>query len=226
MGWWLAVTWESNPVWTVSWIVWVIGSIILHELGHGIAAIRCGDDTPRELGHMTWNPLVHMGPMALIMFALFGFTWGMMPVNPYNFRGRYDDALVAFAGPLVNIVLFVLCTVCAVVWVVWASAIVPDPLWGNVSTFLWTGMMINMMGFCFNMIPMPPLDGSRILGSFVPEYARLWQGEQGAVIGLVVFAAIFFYGASRIWDFVITVSREVLHFGVRLVSSGTPAPTI
>jgi hypothetical protein len=85
--------------------VWVIGSIVLHELAHGWAAIRLGDTTPRDLGHMTWNPLVHMGGFSLVVFAVIGIAWGMMPVDPSRLRGRYGDALVALAGPAMNIVL-------------------------------------------------------------------------------------------------------------------------
>src|SRR5262249_8984123 len=104
-NWWVAEIWNQSPVLLVSWIVWVIGSIVLHELAHGWAALWCGDRTPIETGHMTWNPLVHMGQMSLLMFALVGIAWGQMPVDPSRFRGRYDDAKVALAGPLMNLAL-------------------------------------------------------------------------------------------------------------------------
>ena len=78
--WWLSTIFHVSPVLACSWIVWVILSICLHELGHGWMAIRCGDNTPRALGHMTLNPFVHIPwPWAWIMFGLFGFTWGLMP---------------------------------------------------------------------------------------------------------------------------------------------------
>ena len=60
MDWWVAELLRDSPMLLASWVVWVIGSIVLHELAHGWAAIRQGDDTPRALGHMTWNPIVHM----------------------------------------------------------------------------------------------------------------------------------------------------------------------
>ena len=74
MHWWVSDYYQHDPMLLVSWIFWVVASIALHELAHGYVAIRCGDDTPYHSGHMTWNPLVHMGQTALIMFALFGFT--------------------------------------------------------------------------------------------------------------------------------------------------------
>jgi hypothetical protein len=81
-GWGFAELWEMRPMLAVAWAVWVIASVCLHELSHGVAAIKLGDNTPIYTGHMTWNPLVHMGRMSLIMFALVGLAWGMMPVTP------------------------------------------------------------------------------------------------------------------------------------------------
>ena len=81
MGWWVTDALSVSPVLLISWVVWVIGSIVLHELAHGWAAISRGDRTPIERGHMTWNPLIHMGGMSLLVFAVVGIAWGMMPVN-------------------------------------------------------------------------------------------------------------------------------------------------
>jgi Zn-dependent protease len=110
---------QENPVALASWVFWVIASIVLHELGHGIAAIRSGDRTPIDTGHMTWNPLVHMGPISLLCFAILGFCWGAMPVDPSRFRGRYDEAKVAAAGPCMNFGLAITCAVLYAVWHIW-----------------------------------------------------------------------------------------------------------
>ena len=109
-GWWIADLWnQGQVVQLASWIFWVIVSICLHELGHGWAAIWEGDDTPRQTGHMTINPMVHMGGYSIIAFLLLGFAWGLMPVNPGNFRHRrWGDAIVAVAGPAVNLILAVI----------------------------------------------------------------------------------------------------------------------
>ena len=72
-------------------VVTVIISIVLHELAHGWAAIWQGDDTPRQMGHMTADPMVHMGGFSLLMLALVGIAFGAMPVNPRNFRSRYGS---------------------------------------------------------------------------------------------------------------------------------------
>lgn len=197
--WWVAEAWEHSPVFLVSWVVWAIGSIVLHELAHGWAAISRGDRTPIESGHMTWNPLVHMGHTSLILFALLGIAWGAMPVNPHRFRGRYDDALVAAAGPAMNLALAAVALGAYCLWVVFGDA-AGSPLYGNLQTFLRLGIVLNIVLMLLNLLPIPPLDGSRILGNLIPSFERLWQGEQAQIAGLVAFAAVFFIGADYIWD--------------------------
>ncbi|MEL6741620.1 MAG: hypothetical protein AAFP26_13265, partial [Planctomycetota bacterium] len=84
MGWWIGDA-LSDPtrgaVWVVAWLVWVVVSITLHELAHGWAALKLGDTTPRDLDRMTFNPLVHMGPVSLVMLVIIGIAWGQMPVD-------------------------------------------------------------------------------------------------------------------------------------------------
>lgn len=108
-SWWVTSVLDSpgGGILLFSWVVWVIGSIVLHELGHGWAAIACGDDTPRRERHMTLNPLVHMGWPSLLLFAILGMAYGRMPVNPANFKSPWDDVIVALAGPMMNVLLAV-----------------------------------------------------------------------------------------------------------------------
>ena len=99
-------------------VVTVVISIVLHELAHGWAAIWQGDDTPRVMGHMTPDPLVHMGGFSLLMLVLVGLAFGAMPVNPRNFRSKYGDALVSAAGPAMN---FLLAFIAQSVLAIWLS---------------------------------------------------------------------------------------------------------
>lgn len=197
-GWWVTDAWATNPVILVAWVFWVVFSIVLHELGHGIAAIRCGDRTPIDTGHMTWSPMVHMGPTALIMFALFGFTWGAMPVTPSRFRGRFDDAKVAAAGPAVNLSLGLLCVVAAVAWQGLSSGVNPE-FREKIFTFFWVGARINAMGVLFNLLPVPPLDGSRIVANFFPAYDRFFTTERGGMVGLIAAVLLFTVGGKYVW---------------------------
>ena len=107
MNWWVHAAWEQGgAVYLLSWIFWVLFSISLHELAHGWAALWEGDTTPRDLNRLTANPLVQMGQTSLIVFAVVGIAWGMMPVRPDRFRhGRLGEAIVAFAGPMMNLLL-------------------------------------------------------------------------------------------------------------------------
>lgn len=222
--WWVADQWALSPVFTVSWIVWVITSITLHELGHGWMAIRCGDDYPRVSGHMTLNPLVHIPfPMAWVMFLAFGFTWGLMPINPSAFRGRYDDAKVAFAGPAMNLLQAAGCLLADVAWLTYGPT-AADPLHRNVHAFLLAGLMINSMGFCFNLLPVPPLDGSRILGNFFPRFNELWRGAHGGVIGTLVFIGLFWYGSGLVWDFATRTAITAAKLGVALAGGEWRSP--
>lgn len=188
-GWWLGDLWNSTngQVMAISWVFWVIGSIVLHELSHGWAAIRAGDRTPIYTGHMTWNPLVHMGSMSLIMFALVGIAWGAMPVNPSSFRGKYDDAKVSAAGPAMNLAIALVCLPIAAVWLAYQGFGAPDHIYTNFMIFFSLGAALNIGLMLFNLLPIPPLDGSRIVASFFPAYDRLISNQN---VGIAVFIIV------------------------------------
>jgi len=215
VGWWFANFWSSDPMVAVAWIVWVVVSIVLHELGHGWAAIRLGDDTPRRLGHMTWNPIVHMGWMSLVMLAVIGIAWGMMPVDPSRLRGRHGDAVMSAAGPAVNLALFGLCVVMMPV----TAAVVDSGtnLGRNLMTLWLVGGALNLTLMLFNLVPVPPLDGSRIAASFSEGYRRFAATEQGAVVSLIAFVVLFMWGGGEIFGFGFDVTRAAARAGMDLL---------
>ena len=198
-GWWITSLLENpdinGKVWVVSWVVWVIGSICLHELAHGWAAIKLGDRTPIELGHMTWNPMVHMGMLSMFMFFFVGIAWGAMPVNPSRLRGRHADSVVAIAGPLMNFALAAVALVLHVLWVPLAqgelisSITISDPLATNMQSFLFIGAFLNLVLMMFNLLPIFPLDGGRIAADFIPAYRRMAQDETGGGTCALPYAA-------------------------------------
>lgn len=195
-GWWVSDILndpQRGPAVLVSWVVLVIGSIVLHELSHGWMALRLGDSTPRDLGHMTWNPLVHMGPWSLVAFAVIGIAWGMMPVDPTRLRGRHGDAWVAVAGPAMNIALATVSFVALVLWMTLGSG-VADPLNGNLRTFFWLGVWLNLVLAGFNLLPVLPLDGGRIAASLSRRYAEFAYGENGQWLMLGGFILFFWFG--------------------------------
>jgi Zn-dependent protease len=196
--WWVTDAVAAGGVGFLSaWIIWVIVSITLHELAHGWAAISRGDNTPIETGHMTWNPVVHMGVPSLMVFALTGLAWGLMPVTPSRMRGRHADAFVSFAGPLMNLTLAAVCIIGTVVATVALSGkgSAPDPdLLRSLKLFFGIGCGLNVLLGLFNLLPAPPLDGSRVLASFFPQYRDSLRTQGGQFFGVVLFIIAFAFG--------------------------------
>ena len=158
-------------------VITVVISIVLHELAHGWAAIWQGDDTPRQMGHMTGDPMVHMGGFSLLMLALVGMAFGAMPVNPSNFRSRYGNALVSAAGPAMNFLLALVALTALAVWVKISGSAIEGPS-KNGQLFLQIFGTTNIALGIFNLLPVPPLDGSTVLGNFVLAYRR-WIDSLG-----------------------------------------------
>lgn len=186
----------DDPVTYLSVIVVVILSIVLHELGHGFAALYEGDTTPEDTGHMDLNPMTHMGGMALAALFLVGISWGMMPVNPRRFRhGRQGEALVAFAGPLVNLWLMGMFALLLVLWEAHGASLTHNPnLLRNLSTFFNIGAVWNGVLFLLNMIPVPPLDGFTVFSSLSSTFRGF--ADPIRQYGMMIFLVIFFFGGS------------------------------
>ncbi len=211
-GWWASSAYETGGVALVAaWVIWVVLSITLHELAHGWVAVKRGDQTPILTGHMTFNPIVHMGVPSLVMLALLGIAWGAMPVDVSRMRGRYAEALMAFAGPAMNFFLAAMCILVGGVFIAFIpQALLQDfienPfLTSNNSSdvlpklvvFAGVGAMINLGLGMFNLIPCPPLDGSRILGNFSSAYRNFTMTEGGRVLNFIAMVIAFFF-AGRI----------------------------
>ncbi len=152
----------------------ILAALTVHEFSHGWAAYKLGDDTAKKMGRLTLNPIAHLDPIGTIMLFVFYFGWAKpVPVNPYNFRGniRHGMIWVALAGPLSNIVF------AAVLGTAFRILVATGAL-GN-STFLISAftfaIFINLMLAFFNLIPIPPLDGSKIVEGLLPvRYLPAW----------------------------------------------------
>jgi Zn-dependent protease len=147
----------------------------VHEFAHAYVADRLGDSTPRSQGRLTLNPLAHLDPLGTVLILLAGFGWAKpVQINPANFRDwRRDSILVAAAGPLANITLLF------VLGVPYKLGLLEPGFLGLSGVGLLEEMVwINAMLAVFNLIPIPPLDGSKILMGLLPpaqavSYARL-----------------------------------------------------
>lgn len=187
---------KSNPEFFFAAMIAVVFSICLHELAHGLTAIRLGDRTPIETGHMTLNPLVHMGIPSLLGMLLMGIAWGAMPVDERRLRGRYAPALVAAAGPAANVLLALLALTTLGLWqryVVYEETVpaTVENTWYLLRVF---GRMNTMLAI-FNLIPIPPLDGSRILMNFNQAYRHAMLRRQSS---LVIMLVVMFFAGSFI----------------------------
>lgn len=196
-------------------VIILIFSVILHEVAHGFMADKLGDPTARFAGRLTLNPVVHVDlfgsiilPLALFMsHAPILFGWAKpVPYNPHNLKGRFGEALVAFAGPATN---FFLALVFGVLFRLGLGAGDPD-----IPSILFLIVEINILLGIFNLLPIPPLDGSKILSALLPPHLAMRyesvraQLEQNVALGmgaLVVFILLF---------------GNILHFFVQAVSRG------
>ena len=168
-------------------------ALVVHECSHGFVSTKLGDPTPRIRGRLTLNPLVHLDLMGTILMLLTGFGWAKpVEVNPMYYKDRKKGmALVAFAGPLSNFILaFISMLIYAIVIVI--ANLVSLPF----SVVEWIGIIcsysaqINLCFMVFNLIPIPPLDGSRILGMFVSNklYYQMMEYERYSIILIMVLS--------------------------------------
>lgn len=187
----------SSPVTALAWIVAMILSISLHEFSHAWMAYSLGDSTAKDLGRLTINPLKHLDVVGTLLLIFAGFGWGRpVPFNPYNLRNqRWGPAFVSLAGPLMNIVLATIFAVILKLFVMYSAI----PFENGLIQLLNAMIVINIILAVFNLIPIPPLDGSKILYAFLPARSL------GAVMAferwgsyLLIFVVIFagsFFGA-------------------------------
>ncbi|MEL6354433.1 MAG: site-2 protease family protein [Cyanobacteria bacterium J06627_28] len=172
---------STNPVYVLRFIVIIIISITLHELGHGAAAIYQGDQTPVESGHMTWNPVVHMGWPSLIMLCLMGMAWGQMPVRPQRFRdGGVGHMMVAAAGPMTNFAIAAVCIIVIHLFSEWYA--VPISL-----EFFYLAANINVGLGLFNLLPIPPLDGFTVFSELFPSFKGIRNHPAATACLLILF---------------------------------------
>ncbi len=192
----------------IYFIVALVVAITVHEFSHAWVANYLGDPTAKYQGRVTLNPLKHLDLMGTIMLFIVGLGWGKpVPVNPANLQNpRRDGALVAIAGPASNILVAIV------------IALPYKYLLAHYGLTPWVGMMraifdLNLLLAIFNMIPLPPLDGSKIIGLFLKDHHYenyMWMMRHGtkyfvAFILIDIFVLGRMFGVSLIWMVIGTV---------------------
>lgn len=196
----------------------LIIAFTIHEFAHAWAANSFGDSTPRINGRLTLNPLAHLDPIGSLMLILVGFGWAKpVPVNPYTLRQRAPSAMmwVSLAGPLSNFLLAIVAAVPFQLGFLTSNdilmsytaeaSILPTP-----AGFLFDFMTINLVLALFNLIPIPPLDGDKIAGFFMPES---WKRVTDKIrpYGPMILILLFMVGPRFGVDLLGWIIREPLY---------------
>ena len=192
--------------------------ITLHELAHGFVAYRLGDDTAKKAGRLTLNPLKHLDPMGLLMMLVFRFGWAKpVPVNMMKFQNpKRGMAVTALAGPGCNLLITVV--------FLFLYGLLIRPLSGNTAGEIILELLeltsYISLGFCiFNLIPVPPLDGSKILFSLLSDqaYWKLMRYERyGSIaLSLLVWTGVLGRPLSRLiqgaYSMLFPIARTAFH---------------
>ena len=176
----------------------ILIAITFHEFAHAFAADKLGDDTPRRQGRLNLNPFTHLDLFGTIMLVFAGFGWGKpVEINPRNFNRDISlskaEAIVAAAGPIMNFII-------AIVFEIISCAIVkflPQFYFsstGIIVNAILTSIVVTNIGLgIFNLIPLPPLDGSKILGGFLPYNTRNWIDSHSQIFE-IAFIALWIAG--------------------------------
>ena len=176
----------------------VLIAITFHEFAHAYAADKLGDETPRQQGRLNLNPLSHIDPIGFILLIFAGFGWGKpVQINPRNrdMPMKKAEAIVAAAGPIMNFILAILFTIINLSIIKFFNGFYNLQI-GMITVGIIENCVIVNLGLgIFNLIPLPPLDGSKILSNFLPYKAREWF-ESREQIFYIIFVAIWVTGLA------------------------------
>ncbi|EKD87484.1 MAG: peptidase M50 [uncultured bacterium] len=208
----------NNPLGFLFWLVALAVAITIHEFSHAYWADRLGDPTPRLQGRLTLNPLAHLDPLGTLMLLIVRFGWGKPVVfDPFNLRHpRRDAAIISLAGPVSNLIL---AFVCAVLLRILFSYRLTALSSASTLVYMAIGLLqpviiLNVVLAVFNLIPIHPLDGFKIVGGILPaDKAREWyQLESYGMIFLIFLIFPFFGGVSPISQLISPVINFLLSF--------------
>lgn len=178
----------------------VIIAITFHEFAHAYAAYKLGDDTPRMQGRLNLNPLSHMDPIGFVLLIFAHIGWGKpVQINPRNFDRKYSmsagEAIVSVAGPVMNFVLALVFTIIYFVILKFAPGIMLTQWGGVIITMITSAIIVNIGLGVFNLIPLPPLDGSKIFRNFMSYNVKEWLDRYERVF-YIIFLVLWITGLA------------------------------
>ena len=206
----------------------ILISLTVHEYCHGYAAYKCGDNTAEWNGRLTLNPLKHLDPLGTLMMLIFGFGYARpVPINPRNFRKfRLGLCVVSIAGPLSNVILSLIglllrYTVLQIILATGDITTISSVLGSNLFTmwniFITSFITANATLAVFNLIPIPPLDGSRIISAVLPANLSYYYNKYESYIMIVVLILLWRGSLDSIIFFLGNKLLSGLDFLVRLI---------
>lgn len=209
----------SSPLAFLIWAAALIIAVAVHEFAHAWAAEQLGDPTPRLAGRLTLNPLAHLDPLGTISMLLVGFGWGKpVPFDPFNLANpRRDGALISLAGPASNLLLAV---VLAVILKFSSLLFFLFPPFYLLATLMKLVITLSVVLAIFNLIPVHPLDGGKILVGFLPaDLAERWDRTLSEYGLLLLFLLILPFAGGSLASYVISpIVRIILNL---LLAGGT-----
>ena len=196
---------NMDPATLIARIIVLIVAFSIHEFAHAWTATQFGDDTPRLYGRLTLNPLAHLDPMGSLVLLVAGFGWAKpVPVNPYALSRRSGAALmwVSLAGPFSNLLLAILAAIPFRIGLVSLSDVyfTEASFFPGAAKIMYEFVLINLVLMLFNMIPLAPLDGEKILYYLAPALTQTLDNirQYGPMLLIVIAVVLPYFGIDPI----------------------------